>query len=53
MRQLKASLVPRLPFQLSVACSTGKAASDGKLKGKPGNEANERQRRMDIERNLT
>ena len=41
------SLVPRLPFQLSVACSTGKAervrfsrtASDGKLEGKPGNEA--------------
>ena len=33
------SLVPRLPFQLSVACSTGKTESDGKLEGKPGNEA--------------
>ena len=30
------SLVPRLPFQLSVACSTGKATE---LEGKPGNEA--------------
>ena len=35
------SLVPSLPFQLSVACSTGKAerVSDGKLEGKPGYEA--------------
>ena len=32
------SLVPRLPFQFSVDCSTGKS-SDGKLEGKPGNEA--------------
>ena len=33
------SPVPSLPFQLSVACSTGKrTASDGKLEGKAGNE---------------
>ena len=31
---ISSSLVPRLPFQLSVAS----AASDGKLEGKPGNE---------------
>ena len=29
------SLVPRLPFQLSIVSRT---ASDGKLEGKPGNE---------------
>ena len=33
------NLVPRLPFRLSVALHFSRTASDGKLEGKPGNEA--------------